>query len=187
MEITHEILKRYVKEGDFCIDATVGNGHDTVFLAKLCGESGKVLGFDIQPQAVENTLTALKNAGLEQRAEIIQASHTEISRYAKPESAAAAVFNFGWLPGGDHNIFTKSETSLEAIKQALCAVKPGGIVCLAVYYGKQCGYTERDDILSLLKSLDSAEYTVILMQFYNRINNPSIPAFIIKNEKQALT
>lgn len=182
VEITHEVLKKYVTEGDFCIDATVGNGHDTVFLASLCGKTGKVLGFDIQPQAIENTRTALEQAGYLQNAQLVNESHTKIENYAKPQTAAAAVFNFGWLPGGDHNIFTKSETSLEAIKQALCAVKPGGIVCLAIYYGKQCGYSERDDILNFLQGLNSAEYTVLVTQFYNRINDPSIPAFIIKNK-----
>ena len=53
--IVHKILKMHIKPGDFCIDATSGNGHDSVYLCELCGENGKVLAMDIQPEAVEST------------------------------------------------------------------------------------------------------------------------------------
>ena len=44
-------IEEQVKPGDFCIDATMGNGNDTLLLSRLCGDSGQVLAFDIQEQA----------------------------------------------------------------------------------------------------------------------------------------
>lgn len=55
-------IRQQVQEGDFCIDATMGNGNDTLLLSQLCGESGKVLAFDIQEQALTATQKRL-NAG----------------------------------------------------------------------------------------------------------------------------
>ena len=48
-------IRQQVQEGDFCIDATMGNGNDTLLLSQLCGKSGKVLAFDIQEQALAAT------------------------------------------------------------------------------------------------------------------------------------
>jgi len=54
-DLTKLINKDIIKEGYVVIDATVGNGYDTEYLAGKVGSTGKVYGFDIQEEAIENT------------------------------------------------------------------------------------------------------------------------------------
>ena len=90
------------------------------------------------------------------------------------------MFNFGRLPGGDPQIFTTAETSLKAIDAGLSLLRPGGVMALALYYGKENGYTERDAILAHLKTLDDRAYTVLSCDWLNRKNDPPLPIFIWK-------
>lgn len=179
-EWCHHFMENHVKEGDFCIDATAGNGNDTLFLCQLVGETGKVLAFDIQKEAVEHTKQRLSDAGIEEWAQVLLDSHTNMYKYVKRESVDCIVFNFGYLPGGDHQLATKADTSVEAIRQGLELLKVGGMMSLCIYSGGDSGFQERDAILSFLKSLDTKRYLVILSAYYNRPNNPPIPVMILK-------
>ena len=179
-EWCHHFMENHVEEGDFCIDATAGNGNDTLFLCQLVGETGKVLAFDIQKKAVEHTKQRLSDAKMAERAEVLLESHTNMYKYAKRESVSCIVFNFGYLPGGDHQLSTQADTSIEAICQGLELLKVGGMMSLCIYSGGDSGFQERDAILSFLKSLDTKRYLVILSSYYNRPNNPPIPVMILK-------
>ena len=130
--IVHKILKMHIKPGDYCIDATSGNGHDSVYLCELCGKEGHVLAMDIQPEAVESTKQNLAEHGFEEMTEVVCTSHSEIDKFAEPNSADCIVFNFGWLPGGSHDVFTRAETSIPAIQKSLEILKPGGLLTLCV-------------------------------------------------------
>jgi len=173
-------MKEHVKEGDLCIDATAGNGCDTEFLCEAVGENGKVVAFDIQEEAILHTKEKLEKRKLFERAELILDSHTQMAKYVKEESVDLIVFNFGYLPGGDHNLATKADTSVVAIREGLKLLKKGGMMCLCVYSGGDSGFEERDAILEELQSLDYKKYLVIVSHYYNRPNNPPIPAMIIK-------
>ena len=183
LEIAHKIIKQMVKEGDFCIDATAGNGHDTAFLCELVGKSGRVIAMDIQQSAVDSTKENLASLGLAGRAEVFCMSHSDMDKVAEKESADCIVFNFGWLPGGDHNVFTRAETSVPAIKKAIDILKPGGLLVLCVYYGRNNGYSERDAILDYVSSLESRYFAVMKCDFLNRKNDPPFPIFIVKEEE----
>ena len=100
-EWCHHFMENHVKEGDLCIDATAGNGNDTLFLCELVGECGRVLAFDIQKEAVENTKKRILEHQMEKRADVFLESHTKMQKYAKEETVDCIVFNFGYLPGGD--------------------------------------------------------------------------------------
>jgi tRNA1(Val) A37 N6-methylase TrmN6 len=176
----HHFIREHVKAGDICIDATAGNGNDTLLLCELVGETGKVIAFDIQEQAVNTTKERLKCVGLEERAVVLQKSHERMAEYAETDSVSCIVFNFGYLPGGDHQLATKKESSLSAIREGLCLLKKGGIMSLCVYSGGDSGFEERDAILEELKNLDTKQYLVIVSSYYNRPNNPPIPILIIK-------
>ena len=97
------------------------------------------------------------------------------------EKADAVVFNFGFLPGGDHTIFSQGDTSIKAIDAALALLKPEGFISLCIYYGGDTGFEERDRILAYLEALDQKQYTVMLQYFYNRKNCPPLFAIIEKN------
>ena len=176
--IAHRFLKEQVHPGAFCIDATAGRGRDTLLLCQLAGETGRVLAFDIQPEAVESTRALLAENGASHLSQVILDSHSNMDRYAGPETVDCIVFNFGWLPGGDHTLHTRTETSLEALEKGLKLLKPGGVMSLSLYYGKETGFEEKDAILEYLRTIDSRQYTVVVSSFANRPNCPPIAVCI---------
>ena len=123
----------------------------------------------------------LENAGYGDIAEVILDSHANMFNYAEPESIDGIVFNFGWLPGGSHDIFTRKDSSIAAIEQSLSLLKPGGFMSLCVYYGRNNGYEERDAILDYIKTIDNRMFTVLRIDFPNRHNDPPFPIFIRKD------
>ena len=114
-DFCHQFISHHVPAGAFCIDATAGNGHDTEFLCRLAGEGGRVLAFDIQEQAVTATRERLAIAYLPSIGKVIRDSHVNLDQYAAPDSVDCIVFNFGYLPGGDHQMATRPDTSLIAV------------------------------------------------------------------------
>lgn len=179
-EWCHHFIGEHVAPGDLCIDATAGNGNDTEFLCRLTGDQGRVLAFDIQPAAIDATSERLLKHSLTHIGCPILDSHVNMNLYAAPESVACIVFNFGYLPGGDHTLATKADTSIRAMETGLSLLKKGGLMSLCVYSGGDSGFEERDAILSWLKTLDSRRYMVVLSAYYNRPNNPPIPVLILK-------
>ena len=180
----HEIIRAQAARGGIYIDATMGKGNDTLLLCELAGDAGKVIAFDIQKMALEETEKLLKKENkieqMGERVRLIQASHQYMDQYVNPESVDVICFNFGYLPGGDHRISTKADTSIEAIGKGLELLKSGGMMSLCIYSGGDTGFEEKNRILEYLKKLDSRKYVVIVNSYYNRENNPPIPAFIVK-------
>ena len=176
--MVHEALRQHVKAGDFCIDATAGKGRDTALLCRLAGESGKVLSFDIQESAVEQTRALLEQEGL--TAQVLLDSHANMERYAEAGTVDCVVFNFGRLPGGDPHIFTVADSSLQAIDAGLRLLRAGGLMAIALYYGKENGYEERDAVLAHLKTLDDRQFSVLCCDWANRRGEPPMPIFIWK-------
>ena len=181
LNIINRIIDERVKEGDICIDATAGRGNDTLHLCRLVGDSGHVTAFDIQQDAVVSTKALLFENGLAHRADVLLKSHSEMDELFEENTVSFITFNFGWLPKGDHNIFTHKDTSIEAIEKGLKLLKSGGIMSLIIYYGRETGFEERDALLEYLPTIDSNRYTVVEMPFVNRPNCPPIPIIIIKD------
>lgn len=173
-------IQAQVKPGDLCIDATMGNGHDTLFLSQLAGPSGQVLAFDIQQDALDSTKKLLDGQKNLAPVTLLLDSHVHMTSYAKPDTVSCIVFNLGYLPSGDHSIATKKESTIAALEQGLVLLKPGGCISLCIYSGGDSGFDERDGVLSYLRTLDDKKYLVILSCYYNRPNNPPIPVLIYK-------
>ena len=178
------LLKKAVKPGDMVVDATLGNGHDTVFLAELVGEYGQVFGFDVQQEAISATKERLIGHNLIDRVTIFHEGHEQI--FAKiPKDAhgkiTGAIFNLGYLPGGDKNIVTRSETTISAIEQLLEIMASEGTIVLVIYHGHEQGAVERDHLLKYCQGLDQKTAHVLQYQFINQQNNPP---FIIAIEKR---
>lgn len=178
LDVVHDFLRRQVKPGAFCIDATAGKGRDTVLLCRLVGPEGRVLAFDVQQDAVDQTRALLDTEGL--TAEVVLDSHANMARYAAPESVDCIVFNFGRLPGGDPKIFTTASSSIPAIDAGLTLLRPGGVMALALYYGKENGYDEKNAVLQHLKSLNDRAFTVLACDWLNRKHDPPLPIFLWK-------
>jgi len=141
----HEHGQKVLKPGDYAIDATIGNGHDTVFLAKCVGPTGCVWGIDIQAIALENTRKRLQaNGGLAQT-RLILGNHADLNTHI-PSFAFGHIrlicFNLGYLPGQDHTCTTQADSTLQALEQAQQLLAPGGLISCLVYPGHPAGAQE---------------------------------------------
>ncbi len=179
-EWCHRMAEAHIAPGDLCIDATMGNGYDTQFLCERVGEDGRVLAFDIQQAALEQTEKRLKEALDYRNYELYLESHEQMSRYAEEGSVSCILFNLGYLPGGDHGLATKAESTLRAMESSLRLLKRGGVMSVCIYSGGDSGFEERDQVLAWLKDLDSRRFLVLVTEYYNRPQNPPIPVLVVK-------
>ena len=175
LKLSHEYIKAHLNKEDIAVDATMGRGRDTLLLCSLAKE---VYAFDIQKEALNSTRQLLDEHNIT-NALLILDSHHNLKSYVK--NAKCVVFNFGFLPGGDHTIFSHSDTSIKAIEEALSIIPPDGFISICSYYGGDTGFEERDALLEYLSKLDSKKYTVMLHSFYNRPNCPPLFIVIEKN------
>ena len=178
LSMVHEFLKQHVRPGAFCVDATAGKGRDTALLCRLAGKQGRVLAFDIQPDAIAQTNALMKQEGL--TAQVILDSHANMERYAVAGTADCVVFNFGRLPGGDPHICTRADSSVAAIGAGLRLLRPGGVMAIALYYGKENGYDEKAAVLEYLRTLDDRMFSVLCCDWANRRGDPPMPIFLWK-------
>jgi tRNA1(Val) A37 N6-methylase TrmN6 len=170
---SHGIISRVVKPGDHVIDATCGNGGDTLFLAGLAGEQGKVYSFDIQQEALDRASDKLKKAGMDNCVRLIHDSHEHMDEYVK-EKVRCVMFNLGYLPGGDHNICTKGSSTISAVEKAMELLMVNGIITIVVYYGGDSGFDEKNEVLEYIGTIDCRQFTVSKTEFVNQINCPPI-------------
>lgn len=171
--LAREIISRKIKEGNVVVDATVGNGHDTLFLANKVGSTGKVYGFDIQKIAIDNTRKKLKKNNVLDRVMLFNDGHENLFKYVE-EEVDLVVFNLGYLPGGNHEIITQPSTTISATKKSLTKIKKNGIIIITVYHGHEGGKIEKDYIESFLSGLNQKEFNVIKMNLINQVNYPPI-------------
>lgn len=180
VHLAHEFLEKHVGAGDICLDCTAGRGKDTAFLCSLVGPEGRVVALDIQQEAVDATRELIEACGYSDIARVFLDSHENIDRYAEAGTVAAAVFNLGWLPGGDHTIHTTTTSTIAALEKCLTLLKDGGVISLSIYYGRDTGFEEKDAVLEYLKTLEVGKFAVAVSEFVNRPNCPPISVRIYK-------
>lgn len=154
-EQVHARLAAHLRGGDRAVDATAGNGHDTLFLARQVGGQGQVWAFDVQSQALAATRKRLQQAGLADRVNLVHAGHQALSRHLPATTLGqvkAVVFNLGYLPGGDHALITRPETTLAALNSAWEALAPAGVISLMIYRGHPGGAAEFDAVADWCRS-----------------------------------
>lgn len=179
-EYVHDLIRSRVRPGDHVIDATMGNGHDTLFLAQLVGPEGKVYAYDIQPQAVESTRKLLEEKDVIERTELILGSHSEMVH--EENSIGLIVFNLGYLPGSDKVITTTGSTTIQAIKRALHCLQIGGLVIVVIYWGHTNGKEEKLQVEDFLQNLPYPQYMVLKYQYMNPKN---YPPFVLAVERRS--
>lgn len=175
IHLSHDFLAEILDQEAVAVDATMGNGHDTAFLAQ---RAGKVYAFDVQAQALEKTQERLDQLGLT-NAVLILEGHEHLDKHVK-EPIRAAIFNLGYLPSADKELITQAHTTLEALGKILDRLEVGGRVAIMVYYGHEGGSQEKDAVLDYVKKLDQTLYTVMQYQPLNQINTPP---FLLMLEK----
>ena len=179
-ERVHFYFNQIIKNGDCVLDATAGKGHDTLYLAKLVGDKGKVYAFDIQEEALHITEKRLIKAGMLERVILIQDSHDRLSYYDIPP-LKAAVFNLGYLPGGDHSIITMAESTCQAISQLYKLIITDGIIIITSYREHAGGMKEYQALKDhLIKEESRGLKTTVISPLTENKNAPVI--FIVQKE-----
>ena len=176
--LAHAICENYLAgaANPVAVDATCGNGHDTLWLAQRCS---KVYGFDIQPEAIENTQKLLEQEGLDDKTELICDSHERMADYVK-ETVQLIIFNLGYLPGGDKTITTGKDTTLAALKQALAMLERNGLLCVVMYWGHPSGKEERKAALEWAAMLDKGIYHCVHTDMINQSSCPPEILFVTR-------
>ena len=164
--LARDALERAVQAGDTVVDATMGNGHDTLFLAQQAGHDGHVFAIDIQESALASTRKLLEEHGVADRVTLLCASHANLEALV-PAPVSAVVFNLGWLPGASHEITTLCPSTEKAVRGALGILRPGGILTVCVYPGHAEGARELEMLASVFSALSNRSFNVLRQSFPN--------------------
>ncbi|MBQ4265578.1 MAG: class I SAM-dependent methyltransferase [Clostridia bacterium] len=176
-----DYMIRSVREGDVVVDATMGNGKDTLFLCELVGSKGHVYAFDVQPEAVERTRERVKEAGFDERTTLLLAGHETMAEHVTGP-VQAVMFNLGWLPGAEHIVTTKVNTTLTAVRAATELIAPGGIVTVCVYPGHAEGSRELSALTEYVSGLSVRMFNVLHHSFVNA-SSQTPQLFLIQRNK----
>ena len=157
-EKVHDLLRSVVLPGETVVDATAGNGRDTLFLAQLVGPKGRVVSFDPQPLAITKTTQRLAEHGM-QNVSLVLGSHADLERHVSAP-IAAVTFNLGYLPGGDHSILTQADSTRAALQAACRLLRPGGIITIGAYVLHPGGQEEAEAVSAFCKDLPKPPFAV---------------------------
>jgi tRNA1(Val) A37 N6-methylase TrmN6 len=169
--LAKELWEKHVQKDDLVIDATCGNGHDTLFLAKL--PLRQLIAIDLQKEAIEATRAALEKelSPKEQRRVLLK--HQSHQSFEKIE-AQLIVYNLGYLPKGNKAITTKVETTLQSVHAATQILAPNGALSITCYPGHEEGAKEKTAILQWATNLPSDQWSVCHHEWVNRPSSPSL-------------
>ncbi len=175
------LLEGALYPGCRAVDATLGNGHDALWLCERVGPQGRVFGFDIQEDAVERSRQRIRSAGMEDRVQLILDGHEHLINYFEPESVDVVMFNLGWLPGGEHGKTTRVETTLEAVQSATKVLREGGIMTICIYPGHEEGAREREALMAWARGLERRCFDVMLQCYLNQGDEAPLMMAVKKN------
>lgn len=172
--MVHRLVRDAVRPGDVVIDATVGTGRDTQFLAECVGTTGTVYGFDVQQVALDAAQSLLN--GQTSNVRLILAGHETMIEHIPAHHhgcARAVTFNLGYLPRGERSITTAAPTTRQALGQALQLLAPGGLITIVCYSHPE-GHAELQAVRDELATLSQWEYTCLQTEFFNQQGNPPV-------------
>ena len=192
LEMAHWMLKDIIKTNDVVVDATMGNGYDTQFLAEL---GANVYAFDVQEEALNATEKRLDDAGIknqifeknlsnlltEPSVNLVLSGHEKLSEYVK-EPIKAAIFNLGYLPKTDKSVVTKADTTLTTLDALTNQLVVGGRIAIMIYYGHEGGMEEKDAVIKWTSSLPQKDWEVTSYAPLNQIHTPPILVLIEKRK-----
>ena len=163
-EIAQELVLSALVRGSCAVDATVGNGNDTLFLARNVGPDGLVVGLDVQMVGLMRARESLKNAGVLNRTNLICDSHENLERHVRGSVGGRAVmacmFNLGYLPGSDKRVITTPASTLKALGAATRLLAVGGVVSVIAYTGHRGGAEEAASVRDWTLRLSPKQFSV---------------------------
>lgn len=191
LSLAHRWTAERVQPGDIVVDATAGNGVDTLFLSEAAGPRGMVYAFDIQQQALDNTKARLERAVREGKrlapVRLLLQSHDTLPAAlpaAEHGRLAAVLFNLGYLPaeGADPAVITQQSTTLAALEASLALLRPGGLLSIVLYPGHAGGGDESAAVEQWAQQLNPQ---LAQAAIYRMLQKPLAPYWIgIEKRKQ---
>jgi hypothetical protein len=179
IDLAHSYWQQCILPGDTVVDATAGNGHDSIVLANLAlkNGTGTLHVIDIQKKALENTRDLI-NEHLDEddrcNIHMHNSCHSQIDKIIEKNSAKLIVYNLGWLPGSDKKITTLSETTLNSVKASFELIMAGGVISITCYPGHPEGTIEEKKLLDLVRTLKADSWSVLYHRWENRSSSPSL-------------
>ena len=177
LETAHGIWRNIVLPGDIVIDATCGNGHDTLFLANLLLQNGTLYALDIQPEAIAKSRQSIEEAFSKEvcaRIKFVEGCHSKFPSEIQSGSVKLIVYNLGYLPGGDKALTTQLQTTLESVTSALELLTTGGMISITCYPGHDEGMIEEKALVEFAAKLDSKTWICSHQRWINRQRAPSL-------------
>lgn len=175
LDVSHTLATGSLSPGSVAVDATIGNGHDTLVLARAVGAEGRVFGFDVQAEALEQTRDRLESAAQRQQVELYQVGHEAMDRRvptALHGEVGAVMFNLGYLPGSNAQLTTTPDTTIPALASALRLLRPGGRITVVIYTGHEGGAEEAEAVDAWAEELSQEQFQVLSYRFLNQRNHP---------------
>jgi 16S rRNA C1402 N4-methylase RsmH len=188
LDAAHWLAGRAVDPGGFAIDATVGNGYDTLFLAQAVGAQGRVVGFDVQEEALDETRRRVQADAPEASLRLVHAGHETMADHLSERDCGtvdAVMFNLGYLPGGDRSITTEPETTCRALDTSVNLLRPGGVVTVVAYTGHDGGAEEARAVESWVAARPDDAFRALSYQLLNQANDPPRLYAVEKREGHA--
>jgi len=178
LECAHHYWKQLLQPGSWVIDATCGNGYDTLFLATILSSFDKefgVIAIDLQETAIDNTRALLqKELPSISSIHFFHQSHESFPLLASENSISLIAYNLGYLPGGDKQKTTLTSSTLTSLSAAEHLIAPGGVISISCYPGHEEGKKEEEALLSHLKQLPQNEWHITHHYSVNRHQSPTL-------------
>ena len=181
-ETAHQLIIEQLKTGDAVIDATLGNGHDALFLAQTIGATGQLFGFDIQEAALNNSRERLQTQQIQTSVTLFQASHAEMLTLIPQQwhgKIQAIMFNLGYLPGADKTLITQAASTLQALAAATQLLAEQGVLTVMAYPGHAGGDQESEQLAAWCQQLTTQQFSCqIILSHHDKPTAPRL--FVIR-------
>jgi len=171
VEFSHWLFNNYLENKNILVDATCGNGNDTLFLANKIDSNGKLFAFDIQKEAINNTKQKIEEKELNINIDYINDGHENIDKYVN-EKIDGIIYNLGFLPGSKKEIKTEQETTISSLNKTLDILAKGGLIVVVIYSEHEGGSEEKAAVMKFAGKLNYKKYNVLHYHFINQKKNP---------------
>lgn len=171
VEFSHWLFNNYLENKNILVDATCGNGKDTLFLANKIDSNGKLYAFDIQKEAINNTKKKIEEKELNINIDYINDGHENIDKYVN-KKIDGIIYNLGFLPGSKKEVKTEKETTITSLNISLDILAKGGLIVIVIYSEHEGGSEEKAAVLNFARGLNYKKYNVLHYHFINQKKNP---------------
>lgn len=177
--VAQEKMAERIGPGDVVVDGTVGRGFDTAFLSQIVGPTGKVIGFDLQEEALEATSRRLRSLGAK-NVELHHRGHEEAAQVLQDLGLNGAMLNLGFLPKSDKRVITTTQTTMKALAAILERLRDEGRMTILCYRGHEGGPEEYQAVEEWLTEHEEACF----QRYESAVAKPIAPVLFVVDKNR---